>query len=78
MYAVRARDKNSKFPISKTNAQRVYSIVNAKMNKHKEEQRNKNYNKPRVTKTTERPYPEVKIIRKRTTRTIASGGNARR
>mgnify|MGYP003133637350 FL=1 len=48
------------------------------MNKHKEEQRNRNYNKPRVTTKIERPYPEVKIIRKRTTRTIESGGNARR
>lgn len=64
VYAIRKRDMNSKYPLSKTNARRVFDIVNAKMNMYK----NQTYKqKPKQDKT----YPEVKIIRRRTTKTIA-------
>ena len=64
VYAIRKRDMNSKYPLSKTNARRVFDIVNAKMNMYKNQTHKQ---KPKQDKK----YPEVKIIRRRTTKTIA-------
>lgn len=67
VYAIRKRDMNSQYPLSKQNAKRVFQIVNAKMNMH----RNQQQQKPRHK---QRKQPEVQIIRRRTTKTVASRG----